>query len=53
MTPSLCLRNIKTREPNKNSREETLKRLQQWRDADERLKKVCEEKGMDVPEMVC
>lgn len=35
------------------SRQFTLDRLQQWREADERIRKICAEKGMPYPIMVC
>lgn len=35
------------------SREETLARLKQWKDAQDNLERVCKEQGIPVPIMVC
>lgn len=37
----------------KESRDTTTKRLRQFHEASERLQRVCKEKGLEVPEMVC
>ena len=39
--------------PNPKAREETLKRVEQFQQAQTELEKRCEELGVPVPEMVC
>lgn len=49
----ISLRNLKPLPPSGGSRERTLKALAQFQAAQERLEKVCAEKGIPVPVMVC
>lgn len=40
-------------EPKPDARERTLVRVEQFKQAQKKLEKVCEEKGMEVPVMTC
>lgn len=39
--------------PSQENRQKTLDAVEQYKRADEELKRVCKEKGITVPEMVC
>lgn len=39
--------------PNPMSRAEHLEKIQQYKDADDELRRICKEKGIPVPVMIC
>lgn len=53
MVPTINLRSLKPLPPCEGSRERTLEALARFQAAQERLEKVCAEKGIPVPVMVC
>ena len=53
MIRTFRLRDLDRSKITPRSREETLARLQQWRDAQANLERVCKEQGVPVPVMVC
>ncbi|MNV14692.1 hypothetical protein D3C71_1053860 [compost metagenome] len=53
MVPVFRLRDLDRSKITPQSREQSLARLQRWKDADEALKRVCAEKGIPVPILVC
>lgn len=53
MLHPINLNDLKLATPNPKSREETLKRVEQFQQAQADLEKRCEELGIPVPEMVC
>lgn len=48
----LDLSQLPQRDP-EEARKESLERIRQWREADQRLKQFCEEKGIEVPVLIC
>lgn len=36
-----------------DNRKKTLAAVKEWREADQELKRICAEKGIAVPEMIC
>lgn len=53
MLRPIKLSDLKLPMPNPKAREETLKRVEQFQQAQADLEKRCEELGIPVPEMVC
>ncbi len=53
MIPSIRLQDLKRAEPDSTSRERTLKAVEDFRKAHDDLVRVCEEKGIEVPIMIC
>lgn len=39
--------------PQPGARERSLKAVEQWKRADEELRRVCQERGIPVPVLVC
>lgn len=46
------LSQLPQRDP-QEARKESQEMIQRWREADQRIKQICEEKGIEVPVFIC
>lgn len=53
MIPVFKLKDLKRKPNDPNARARCLEALRRWKEADDRLAKVCDEKGIPIPVMVC
>lgn len=56
MIPSVNLSSLRQLNRDRDStdnRQKTLDRVAEYRAADEKVKQVCQEKGLEIPEMHC